>query len=110
MGNLQNEGRILYNLMYRSGRRGWQGACRVNIRSPNRMRFMSETNALSQHSLRSVLRPAPPLAPEDSLRRCIALTRFQPFATLPVLDNGFLKGIVPQSSLLLALQMEAGAE
>ena len=71
---------------------------------------MSETNALSQQSLRSVLRPAPPLAPEDSLRRCIALTRFQPFATLPVLDSGFLKGIVPQSSLLLALQMEAGAE
>lgn len=69
---------------------------------------MSETNASLQHSLRSVLRPAPPLAPEDSLRRCLTLTRFQPLATLPVLDNGFLKGIVPQRCLLPALQMEPG--
>jgi hypothetical protein len=70
---------------------------------------MSETNASSQHSLRSVLRPAPPLAPEDSLRRCLTLTRFQPLATLPVLENGFLKGVVPQSCLLPILQMEPGA-
>ena len=72
------------------------------------MRFMSETNASSQHSLRSVLRPAPPLAPEDSLRRCLTLTRFQPLATLPVLENGYLRGVVPQSCLFPALQMEAG--
>lgn len=69
---------------------------------------MPEYNALSQHSLRSVLRPAPPLAPEDSLRRCLSLTRFQPLGTLPVLENGYLKGIVPQSCLLPVLQMEAG--
>jgi CBS domain-containing protein len=70
---------------------------------------MSDFNASSQHSLRSVLRPAPPLAPEDSLRRCLSLTRFQPMAALPVLENGYLKGIVPQSCLLPALQMDAGA-
>ncbi len=69
---------------------------------------MSETNTSSQHTLRSVLRPAPPLAPEDSLRRCLTLTRFQPLATLPVLENGFLRGVVPQSCLLSALQSEAG--
>ncbi len=69
---------------------------------------MSETNASMQHSLRSVLRPAPPLAPEDSLRRCLTLTRFQPLATLPVLENGFLKGVVPLSVLLPALQMDPG--
>lgn len=69
---------------------------------------MSELIASSQHTLRSVLRPAPPLAPEDSLRRCLSLTRFQPLATLPVLKDGYLKGVVPQSSLLPALQMEPG--
>ena len=70
---------------------------------------MSDTNAFSQPGLRSVLRPTPPLAPEDSLRRCLSLTRFQPLQTLPVLENGCLKGVVPLSCLLPALQMEAGA-
>ncbi len=69
---------------------------------------MSETNASPQHSLRSVLRPAPPLSPEDSLRRCLSLTRFQPLATLPVLKDGFLRGVVSLSSLLPALNREAG--
>ena len=70
---------------------------------------MSEINVSSQPSLRSFLRPAPPLAPEDSVRRCLSLTRFQPLATLPVLANGYLQGMVPQACLLPALQMEAGA-
>ncbi len=70
---------------------------------------MSEINVSLQPSLRSVLRPAPPLAPEDSIRRCLSLTRFQPLATLPVLENGYLRGVVLQSSLLPVLQTEAGA-
>ena len=69
---------------------------------------MSEINASSQPSLRSFLRSASPLAPEDSLRRCLSLTRFQPLATLPVLRDGTLLGVVPQSCLLPALTMDAG--
>lgn len=69
---------------------------------------MQDHNASSQHTLRSVLRPAPPLAPEDSLRRCLYLTRFQPLATLPVLQNGYLCGIVSQSCLLPILEKEPG--
>jgi CBS domain-containing protein len=85
--------------------RGYAGPA---SRSPNRMRFMSEYNASTQQSLRSFLRPAPPLSPEDSLRRCLSLTRFQPLTTLPVTENGILKGVVPQTCLLPALQMEPG--
>ncbi len=69
---------------------------------------MSETSASPQSSLRSVLRSAPLLAPEDSLRRCLQVSRFQPLLSLPVVENGRLRGMVALSDLLPLLAEEAG--
>ncbi len=69
---------------------------------------MSDSTEQPRLSLRSVLRPAPPLAPEDSLRRCLQLSRFQPSMSLPILENGKMQGILCLNLLLPLLDQEAG--
>ena len=55
--------------------------------------------------LRAVLRPAPTLAPEDSLHRFLSNARFLAASTLPVLEGGQLRGMVQMADVLPILAL-----
>ena len=54
-------------------------------------------------SLRSVLRPAPHLSPEDSLGRFLQTARHWPVTELPIMEDGKLIGVVSQESAIATL-------
>lgn len=54
-------------------------------------------------SLRTVMRPAPQISPEDSLERFINTIRYLPVTTLPVVHHGRLCGIVRIQDVLRSL-------
>ena len=57
-------------------------------------------------TLRTVLRPAPPLAPEDSLRRFVQIGHQSAYHTLPVLQNGKVCGVLSTRSVWSLLAIE----
>ena len=61
-------------------------------------------------SLQSVLRPAPSLAPEDSLARFVQTLRFHASGTLPVIREGKFCGMVHQQDILPLLANTNEAE
>jgi CBS domain-containing protein len=61
-------------------------------------------------SLRAVMRPVPPLAPEDSLARFLQIIRYQPLTTLPVAHNGRLVGVLSQEDTLAVLNTSSSEE
>lgn len=52
-----------------------------------------------QIPVHSILRPSPVLAPTDSLRKAMDLLQRTPKALVPVVEDGFLVGIVQQENL-----------
>ena len=54
-------------------------------------------------SLRGVMRPFPPLAPEDTLGRFLQTARHWPVTELPVVQDGKLLGVVSQESAIATL-------
>ena len=57
-------------------------------------------------TLRSALRPVPPLASEDSLRRFLYISRQYALATLPIMQNGSLCGTLTTQTLWPLLATE----
>lgn len=56
-------------------------------------------------TLRTVLRPAPQIGPEDSLENFVQTIRYQPLTELPVIEDGRLCGIVSQEDALPILAL-----
>ncbi|HZO90576.1 MAG TPA: DUF1385 domain-containing protein [Chthonomonadaceae bacterium] len=71
---------------------------------------MAATPDLFILPLRALLRPAPLLAPEDSLARFLQVTRQEAVSTLPVLQRGYLCGMVSLTDVLPILEARSQAE
>jgi len=71
---------------------------------------MPATAYLSSLPLRAVLRPVPPLTPEDSISVFLEMARSQPLQSLPVMRRGVLCGMVSSADVLPLLRMETPEE